>query len=199
MTFNKKLYIQPIIILTLLIVVFLQRSCYKNNVVVKSKEVVKYDTIHKPIQLPSKEIIKYVNVKGNTVYIKGKVDTVKVKIFEKASDSIKINMFIEATKIRQYKQQFNDSIADVSIFAETKGELLKIAPTVIIKSRLPEKKTMFAVYTGAGAYIDPSLNINYKLNLRFQNKRGDLISGSYDIFNKAVFLEYDVRILNIKK
>lgn len=199
MTINKKSYIQPIIILALLVIIFLQRNCSKSNVITKGKNVVKYDTIYNPAQLPSKETIKYINTKGETIYIKGKVDTVKVKVFETSTDSVKTNMFIEATKIRQYKQQFNDSIADISIFAETKGELLKIAPTVTVKARLPEKKTIFAVYAGASSYVNPNLDFNYKLNLRFQNKKGDLISGSYDVFNKVVFLGYDIRILNIKK
>ena len=195
---NKK-YIQPIIILILLVIIFVQRSCSDNKVIPKGKEVVRYDTIYKPIQLPSKEIIKYINIKGETIYVKGKVDTVEVKVFEKSNDSIKTNMFIEATKIRQYKQQFNDSIADVSIFAETKGELLKISPTITVKARLPEKNTIFAVYTGAGIYLSNNLDFGYQLNLRFQNKKGDLISTSYDVFNKVIFLGYDVRILNIKK
>jgi hypothetical protein len=199
MVVDKKLYIQPITILALLIIIFLQRSCYKSDIISKGKEVVKYDTIYKPTQLPSKETIKYINTKGETIYIEGKVDTVEVKVFETATDSTKTNMFIEATKIRQYKQQFNDSIADISIFAETKGELLKIAPTVTVKARLPEKKTIFAAYAGAGLYANTNLGINYQLNLKFQNKRGDLISGSYDIFNKVIFLGYDIRILNIKK
>jgi len=197
---NKK-YIQPIIIVVLLFVIFIQRSCNSNLPVIKYKDklIVKYDTVNNPVELHYKTITKYKNLKGNTIYLPGKVDTVEVKVFEKAEDTIKTNMFSDAIKIRQYKNEFNDSLADISIFTETKGELLKISPTINIKARLPEKKTLFAIYLGGGMYINENFNLGYKLNLRFQNKKGNLISGGYDPVNKKIFAEYDFRLINIKK
>lgn len=180
--------------------IFLQRSCDNKSIIYKTKLVKQFDTIYKPVELSSKIITKYKNIKGNIVYLPGKVDTVEIKTFEKAPDTVKTTMFTDATKIRQYKNDFNDSIADVSIFTETKGELLKIAPTITIKARLPEQKSIFAVYGGGGVYLQQeNLKIGYKLNLRFQNKKGDLFSGSYDPINKIYFIGYDKRFLNIKK
>ncbi len=196
--FNYKKLILPFIILILLVIIFLQRSC-NNNIVYKTKLVKQFDTIYKPIELPSKIITKYKDIKGDIVYLPGKVDTVEVKVFEKAEDSTKIKMFAEATKIRQYKNDFNDSIADVSIFTETKGELLKIAPKITIKARLPEKKTVFALYTGGGLYLKNNFDLGYKLDVKFQNKKGDLFGGSYDPINKVIFAEYNIRLINIKK
>jgi len=198
MNFNYKKLIQPLFIVVLLIIIYSQRSC-NNKVIIKGKEIVKYDTIYKPIELPSKIITKYKNIKGDIVYLPGKVDTIQIKVFEKAPDTVKTTMYADATKIRQYKSIFNDSLADVSIFTETKGELLKIAPTITIKARLPEKKTTFALYGGGGLYLYNLENLNYKFNLRFQNKRGDLISGSYDPATKTGFVDYDFRFINIKK
>jgi hypothetical protein len=199
MKFDLKKLILPFLLILALIYIFLNRSCSGNNKIVKENTIVKYDTIYKPIELPSKTITKYKTLKGDVVYIKGKVDTVVVKEFEKAPDTTKTNMFTDAIKIRQYKQEFNDSLADVSIFAETKGELLKLAPTVKIKARLAEKKTVFALYAGGGMYSNDKLKLGYKLNLRLQNKKGDLFSASYDPINKVIFAEYDLRIINIKK
>jgi hypothetical protein len=196
---NYKKLIQPLIIIILLIIIFLQRSCYSDNIKYKTKLVKQFDTIYKPSEIKTKIITKYKNLKGNIVYLPGKVDTVEVKIFEKAPDPVKITMFADATKIRQYKNDFNDSIADVSIFTETKGELLKISPKITIKARLPEKKTVFAIYGGGGLYLYNLENLNYKFNLRFQNKRGDLFSGSYDPITKTGFIDYDLRFINIKK
>lgn len=193
-----KKYFWQLLTVILIIIIFLQRSC-DNNVVYKTKLVKQFDTIYKPIELPSKTITKYKNIKGDVVYLPGKVDTVEVKVFEKAEDSTKIKMFAEATKIRQYKNDFNDSIADVSIFTETKGELLKIAPKITIKTRLPEKKTVFALYTGGGLYLKNNFNLGYKLDVKFQNKKGDLFGGSYDPINKVIFAEYNFRLINIKK
>lgn len=193
-----KKYFWQLLTVILIIIIFLQKSC-DNNVVYKTKLVKQFDTIYKPIELPSKTITKYKNIKGDVVYLPGKVDTVEVKVFEKAEDSTKIKMFAEATKIRQYKNDFNDSIADVSIFTETKGELLKIAPKITIKTRLPEKKTVFALYTGGGLYLKNNFNLGYKLDVKFQNKKGDLFGGSYDPINKVIFAEYNFRLINIKK
>ena len=196
---NLKILIQPIIILILLVVIFKQRNCSRSNVIYKTKLTKQFDTIYKPLEIKFKTITKYKNIKGDIVYFFGKVDTLQITKFEKSTDTVKTNMFTEAIKIRQYKQQFNDSLADVSIFAETKGELLKLAPTITIKSRLPEKKTVFALYTGGGLYLNKNFDLGYKLDVKFQNKKGDLIGGSYDPINKVIFAEYNFRILNIKK
>ena len=196
---NYKKLIPYFIIIGLLFIIFLQRSCNSDNIKYKTKLVKEFDTIYKPVELPSKTITKYKNIKGDIVYLPGKVDTVEVKVFEKAEDSTKIKMFIDATKIRQYKNDFNDSIADVSIFTETKGELLKIASTITIKARLPEKKTIFALYTGGGLYLKNNFDLGYKLDVKFQNKKGDLFGGSYDPMNKVIFAEYNIRLINIKK
>lgn len=195
---NYKKLIPPFVILILLVIIFLQRSC-NNNIVYKTKLIKQFDTIYKPVELPSKIVTKYKNIKGDIVYLPGKVDTVEVKVFEKAEDSTKIKMYADAIKIRQYKNDFNDSIADVSIFTETKGELLKIAPKITIKARLPEKKTVFALYTGGGLYLNNNFDLGYKLDVKFQNKKGDLFGGSYDPINKVVFIDYNIRLINIKK
>jgi len=184
-----------------LIFIYFQRSCNRQDTQIsyKTKLVKQFDTIYKPSKIKTKIITKYKTIKGDTIFIKGKIDTVEVKVFEKSTDSIKTEMFIDATKIRQYKNDFNDSIADVSIFTETKGELFKIAPTITVKARLPEKKTVFALYSGGGLYLYNLEKPSYKLNLRFQNKRGDLFSGSYDPLTKSGFIDYDLRFINIKK
>jgi hypothetical protein len=194
-----KRYAPYIVILILCTLLFIQRSCKGDNVVYRDNIVKQYDTIFYPKEIETKIITKYKTIKGDIITIKGRVDTIIVKEFEKSTDSDKTQMFIDATKIRQYTNDFNDSVADVSIFTETKGELLKIAPKITIKARLPEKKTVFALYGGGGMYLNNNFNLGYKLNVRFQNKRGDLISGSYDPINKVIFAEYDFRFINIKK
>lgn len=195
---NKK-YIQPVIILILLVVIFIQRSCNSNTIIQKGKEIVKYDTVFKPSEIKTKIVTKYRNIKGDTIFIKGKIDTLTITKFEKATDPIKEQMFIEASKIRQYKNDFNDSVADVSIFTETKGELLKIAPKITIKARLPERKTVFALYGGFEVFNSLQLNsFGTKANLSFQNKRGDLFTTGYDT-NKNIYLGYSFRFINFKK
>ena len=75
-----------------------------------------------------------------------------------------------------------------------------MTPTVTIKARLPEKKTVFALYGGGGIYMPHTLNqIGYKIDLLFQNKKGDLFSTGYDPINKVGFIGYAFRIINIKR
>lgn len=177
-------------VVCLLVIIFVQRSCTK----VVTKQTISYDTIYKPVQLPSKVITRYVNTAGDTVYIKGSVDTLKIKEFEISTE--KDSLYAEAIKIRQYRQDFNDSIADVSIFAETQGELIKLAPTVTLKKRPEEKKTVFAVYGGLEAM---GLNNSaLKANIFIQNRSGDLFTVGYDT-NKNIYVGYSFRLINIKR
>lgn len=196
---NIKNLIQPFIIVFLIVALFVQRSCKSSNVIYKTKLVKQFDTIYKPSEIKTKIFTNYKNIKGDIIYLPGKIDTVEVKTFEKATDSVQFKMFTEATKIREYNNVFNDSAADISIYTETKGELLKIVPRIIIKAKLPEKKTVFALYTGGGLYLNRNFDFGYKLDVKFQNKKGDLIGGSYDPINKVIFAEYNIRIINIKK
>lgn len=194
-----KRYMPYIVILVLCTLLFLQRSCKGDKITYKDKIIKQYDTIYFPEEIATKFITKYKTIKGDTVFLRGRVDTVEVKVFEKAKDSVKLEMFANATKIRQYKNDFNDSLADVSIFTETKGELIKIAPKITIKARLPEKKTVFALYGGFEIFNSLQLDsFGTKANISFQNKRGDLFSAGYDT-NSNIYLGYSFRFINIKK
>jgi len=37
------------------------------------------------------------------------------------------------------------------------------------------------------------------VDLGFQNKKGDILGVGYDPLNKSIFLDYKVRLINIKK
>ena len=175
---------------------FLQRSC--SNKVIKPIEVVKYDTIFKPVVSKPVVTTKYKTIKGKDILIPGKIDTIEVKVFEKAVDTVKLNMFIDATKIRSYTTRFNDSVADVSIYSETKGELLKIVPTVKIK-QVSVKETVFALYAGLEVYNNLQLsNPGVKVDLGIQNKKGDIFTGGYDT-NQNIYVGFKKQIFNIKK
>ena len=196
---NYKKLIQPIIILFLLVVIFTQRSCNSQKEIYKEKIVKHFDTIYKPSEIKTVYKTKYTTLNNDVVYLPGRIDTVEIKTFEKVEDTTKIKMFANTTKIRKYNNVFNDSIADVSIYTETKGELLKIVPTITVKARIPEKKTIFALYAGGGLYLNNNFELGYKYDLRFQNKKGDLIGTSYDPVNKNFFIDYNFRVFNIKK
>jgi hypothetical protein len=154
--------------------------------------------VFKPAEIKTKIVTKYKTLKGDDVLIAGKVDTIEIKTFEKATDSAQFNMFTNATKIRSYKNEFNDSVADVSVYTETKGELLKIVATVHTK-QVKKVETVFALYTGLEVYNNLQFNNpGVKVDLGIQNKKGDIVTGGYDT-NKNIYLGYKVRLINIRK
>ena len=175
---------------------FLQRSC--SNKIIKPQEIIKYDTIFKPIVSKPTIITKYKTIKGKNILIPGKIDTIEVKVFEQSVDTVKLNMYVDATKIRSYTTQFNKSDADVLIYIETKGELLKIVPTVTIKQ--PKvKEVVFAMYGGIEVYNNLQLsNPGVKVDLGIQNKKGDIFTGGYDT-NQNIYVGFKKQLFNIKK
>lgn len=187
-----------ILIGLLIFSLFLQKSCNNKQAFQKVNTTVQYDTIFKPSEIKTKVITKYKNIKGDNIYIPGKIDTVKVKVFEKATDSVQFNMFTSATKIRSYTTKFNDSVANVSIYTETKGELLKIVPTVHIK-QIKKIETVFALYGGLEIYNNLQLNNpGIKADIGIQNKKGDIFTGGYDT-NQNIYLGYKKQLFKIRK
>lgn len=191
------------------IYIFMQRSCdepsnkdtYQKY---KTKEIKgKFKPIIKPKVLPSNKKYKFKLEKGSEIVTDYQVDSTLVKKYEKAPDSTKTKMFVDQAQIRPYKNDFEDKYIKISMFSKVRGELLEIAPEYTIKPQTDSikiKQTVFALYTGGGIYSSPDVTkTGYKINLRFQNKKGDLFSASYDPLNKIIYAEYDVRFINIKK
>jgi len=107
-------------------------------------------------------------------------------------------MYIDARKIRSYTTDFNNDDADISIYTETKGELLKIVPTVTIK-QFKVKETVFAMYGGLEVYNNLQLsNPGIKVDLGIQNKKGDIFTGGYDT-NKNIYIGYKKQLFKIRK
>ena len=185
-----------IIIGLLIFSLFLQRSC--SNKTVESVKVVQYDTIFKPVVSKPVVTTKYKTIKGKDILIPGKIDTIEVKVFEQSVDTVKLNMYIDVTKIRSYTTEFKDSVADVSVYTETKGELLKIVPTVKVK-QVKVKETVFALYAGLEVYNNLQLsNPGIKADIGIQNKKGDIFTGGYDM-NQNIYVGFKKQLFNTKK
>jgi len=197
MSYNLKHLATLYVLIGLLIFsLFLQRSC--SNKIIKPQEVIKYDTIFKPVVSKPTVVTKYKTAKGKDILIPGKIDTVEVKVFEQSVDTIKLKMFVDATRIRSYTTQFNKNDADISIYTETKGELLKIVPTITIKQS-KVKDVVFAMYGGIEVYNNLQLsNPGVKVDLGIQNKKGDIFTGGYDT-NQNIYIGFKKQLFNIKK
>jgi len=199
---KKKSFILYLIIFILFLCNFIPRSCSKKqNSLIIPKIEGKFDTI-KPKEVKGNKEYVYITKYKTKIVTTHPVNDSVVKEFEKASDSTKINMFMEKTKIRQYNEVFENDTIKLSIFAETAGELLKMSPSWVIKERkmqIKEKETVFALYGGIKVYNNMMLsNPGIEGNLGFQIKRGDIIEAGYDT-NKNILVGYKYRLLNIKK
>lgn len=207
--FKKLIY--PIIIIMLLFVIFIQRSCYNRNLPsVQNQEVVT------PPQHGSFNALKPVNVydtivkdsivfKDKVIPVANPLDKQLVIDYLKAKDSIqRLNLFISAVKINKYKENFDNKDINLTIEAETTGKLNYIKPTYTIKEKtitvpVKAKETVFALYTGLEIYNNLSLsNPGIKVDLGIQNKKGDIYTAGYDT-NKNIFIGYKLRLINIKK
>lgn len=187
-----------LLIILLIIALFVQRSCNEKKINnLSNKEItIKYDTVFYPVEQPQKIKTIYKTLKGKEIIIPGKIDTIEVKTFEKSEDTTKLNMYINATRKREYTNIFETDTAKVTIYSETKGELLKIAPSVVIKN---SKQNYFTLYGGVEVYNNKLFNNSgIKVDLGFQNKKGDILTAGYDN-NKNIYLGYHVKIFSLKK
>jgi len=192
---------------------FIQRSCSNSNISSKSTIVkIKTPEIKGEIQksktvvipTPKNEIV----YKDKQVIVDNPITKKLLNRYIKENDSLKrLKMYGEAITEREQVNIFENDDLKASVKSKTQGKLLDILLTdYIIKSKElpitlpPSKNSVFAVYSGGGLYYNQdNQKLGYKVDLGFQNKKGDILDIGYDPLNKTVFLEYKLRIINIKK
>ncbi|MBF7090443.1 hypothetical protein IUY40_02645 [Flavobacterium sp. ALJ2] len=124
--------------------------------------------------------------------------------FAKANDSIKDLKFNQAIQLNKFSTKFEDSNLTLNINGIVQGEVKEITPNYIIKEKiidapLKTKETVFrllgGIELGNNAQLD---NFNIKANLMLQNRKGNIISGSFDTLQN-IWVGYNVSIFNIKR
>ena len=122
--------------------------------------------------------------------------------YSKMSDSLKSKAYEKAIKLNSFSSKFENDDILLNINGTVRGEVQEITPSYTIKSQkveVPVKQTVFRLLAGAeigSSIITPKLN--FKANLMFQNRKGDIISGSYDT-NQTIWIGYNKSIFNIKR
>ena len=123
------------------------------------------------------------------------------------SDSIKkAEMFRLATELKE----FNENYEDVNFKLNIKGfiganKIKEFTPTITSKEKeidVVQKQVKFRMLAGGGIGINKELNQGtWKANVGFQNKKGNIIRGSFQrIGNQDYYLaEYDFSIFKITK
>jgi hypothetical protein len=158
-------------------------------------------------------IVKYslTTVKGKTVYKENPIDekliseNEKLKLdYAKANDSIQKLYFDKAVRLNKFSTKFEDDNLVLNINGIVQGEVKEITPNYIIKKREVEvpvkaKETVFRLLSGVEIGNNKSLNgFATKGNLMIQNRKGNIISASFDT-NQTIWIGYNFSILNIKK
>ena len=123
------------------------------------------------------------------------------------SDSIKqAELYRLATELKNFESNFEDENLKLTINGIIGGnEVKEITPTYTIKSKkidVPQKQVNFRMLAGGGIGINKELNQGtWKANVGFQNKKGNIIRGSFQrIGNQDYYLaEYDFSIFKITK
>lgn len=122
--------------------------------------------------------------------------------YSKMSDSLKAKTYEKAIELNTFSSRFEDKFMVLNINGTVRGEVQEITPSYTIKKQkieVPVKETVFRLLAGAeigSSIIAPKLN--FKANLMFQNRKGDIITTSYDT-NKNVWVGYNKSIFNIKR
>lgn len=131
----------------------LARECNKEKapeiivrtVTIKVPEIINHiDTIYKPIP--------------KVIY---KTDTITLQKFLSATDSIKIALYVDATKIREYKEQFKDSIQEINVFTKVRGEMLAQSLDYKIFEQIITQTDTIEIKKKRHLYLLPQAGYNY--------------------------------------
>jgi hypothetical protein len=127
-----------------------------------------------------------------------------VQDFAKANDSIKQLSFNKAIQLNKFSTKFEDENVVLNINGVVQGEVKEITPNYTIKERkmevpVKQKETVFRLLGGLELGNNTQLDaFKVKANLMFQNKKGNIISGSFDT-NQTIWVGYNISIFDIKK
>lgn len=185
-------------------------SSDKNTAVQKIKvpEVTGRFENTKPEALPL-VIRDTLRLKGKTVYTESPVSIQLLaenkalkKAYSKMNDSLKGVAYSKAIELSSFTSKFEDQNLKLTMRGKVRGEVQEISPEYTIKAKTVDVKYRERVFSLlAGAEIGSSISepkIYFKGNLMFQNRKGDIISASFDTDHK-VWIGYNKRIFSVKR
>jgi len=152
--------------------------------------------------------------KGQNVYMKNPIDQKLIAENEKlksdyvlSTDSVKQLKFDKAIQLNKFSSNFEDENLIIDINGIVQGEVKEITPNYTIKKKtisvpVKNKETAFRVLAGGAVGVNKELNqAAYRLDLNFQNRKGNIISAEYlNVGNqKFGMIGYKHSIINIKR
>ena len=164
--------------------------------------------VHEPVLIPSnsRELKK-----GKITFIENPIDkkliaeNEKLKsAFAKENDSIKQLSFNKAIQLNKFSTKFEDENLLLNINGVVQGEVKEITPNYTIKEKKIEvpvkvKETVFRILGGLEVGNTAQLDaFKLRANLMFQNRKGNIISGSFDT-DQTIWVGYNISIFDVKK
>ena len=162
----------------------------------------------KPVNVPIGQKVS----KGKPIYIENEIDpkliaeNKKLKSdFAKEKDSLKrIIAYNKSVQLNKFSTTFDDDNLLLNIDGIVQGEVKEITPSYTIKPKKVEvqvkpKETVFRLLGGLEVGNNTKLDgFAAKANLMLQNKKGNIISGSFDT-NQTIWIGYNFSIFDIKR
>ena len=122
-----------------------------------------------------------------------------------ASDSLKKALYDKSIQINSFTHTWNNDTIQATASGIVRGEVQSIGLKYTIKERRvqfsqpSQKETVFRLLGGVEIGNNATLsNPVFKVNLGFQNRKGNVLTASYDN-NKNIYVGYMFSILNIKR
>lgn len=125
--------------------------------------------------------------------------------YSKMSDSLKSKAYDKAIELNTFSYKSEDKYLKLTIDGIVRGEVQQITPIYEIKEREAEavvKQTYLRVLAGGAVGINKDLNQGvYKLDVDFQNQKGDMLSAEYLRVNNQDYgmIGFKKSILNLKR
>lgn len=198
-------------IMIVLLAFFLFRSCQETTpspqiVKVIVPEVKGKFEAKKPINVPiNNSVVKEYLTTENPINPKLLAENEKLKQdFAKANDSIKKLQFAKAVQLNEFSTDFEDDNIVLNINGIVQGTVKEITPNYKIKEKKVEvpvkvKETVFRLLVGGEIGNNTKLDgFAAKANLMLQNRKGNIVSGSFDT-NQTIWLGYNFSVFDVKK
>lgn len=208
---DKIKYIPYIIIIILISILFIQRCDNQDKSILEVPVTVTIPEQSGSFVSPSiftplpenKDNVIY----KDTIIQESRMNRELVEAFIKTKDSLtKERLYRSAITKRKYSNKFEDDKQIITIDSEVEGNLLSLVPSYKIKEQIIEatvpvkiKQPVLSLYTGLGISNNTSLdNFAVQANLGIQNKKGNIIYGTYDTKGN-IGIGYNIRLFQIKK
>ena len=203
-------------VLIVVLAFLLYKSCNRSEIPNSLANVIVPETKgsfvpRKPIQVPVAIPSSRPQEKGNTVFVENVIDAkllaenINLQVdFAKANDSIRKLLYAKTSQLSKFSTTFENDKLILNIDGIVQGEVKEITPSYIWKKQAVEvpiktKETVLRLL--GGLEIGNNINLSnpiFKANLGVQNRKGNVITGSYDS-NKNIYVGYQFSIFNIRR